>query len=457
MNVRTVGDRELRLHLVLAGAYFGLNAVLLSLIPVRAGFLTTAPSTASLLLVFYTGVGILTDGAVGKAAQRYGTKVLILLGTGIAVVGVYRVLLAGGLISLAFGAATLGIASSFLATPILGGVAEHGGERQLKAQGINAIAQRGGALVAALFLGQIFAKGHDYRVDLALVLLLLALALPALLLKPANREFVPASRQKKNSGRAMIQTVASSRLLIAGLVANAAVPLLIIFGSSFFPLVLVQLVHADLLVPCLIGREVIAIGAAFVGGRLRTRERLSTYWVITCFVGAIGMVLVLVVDSPVWIVILFALHGTAIGLGIIVNNTRIYDGTTAENRMYGFAAGSIVSRVSSLLFPLAFGYALGLSLLWAIMVFAIILILLAAAYWRIGRGPGSPIDPTAAARPGGELPEQPHLKSTAGGGRAICAGSSKVRRARGCPVVGSYRLAAGATTLHRVIPIHPPL
>jgi hypothetical protein len=57
---------------------------------------------------------------------------------------------------------------------------------------------------------------------------------------------------------------------------------------------------------------------------------------------------------------LFAVHGVAIGFGIAIANIHVADATTGPQRVFGFAAVAIASRVVNLLVPLLLGAVLTL-------------------------------------------------------------------------------------------------
>lgn len=369
--------------MILAACYFGFFTLLLTVIPITATQLGGSSVVAGISLALFSGIGIVADGQVGRVVRRWGIRYVLIGGVVVAALGMTMLFLAVNLVMLFIASVITGIATAFLVNPILGGMATNAGEQQIRAQAENAMAQRGGALISALFLNGILKEGGGGRVIVVvLVALLLVLGSAGFMLDkspkppPPVAGPVPATHPDR-----MVTLVKSSRGLRSGLLVNLTLPLLIIFGSSFFPLILVRLEHAELLVTCLVSRELVALGAALVARRFRERRYLHLVWRTAIVLGVAGIVGAVMSSSPLVTVLLFSLHGAAISLGIMTLNVRIYDSTTPKNRMLGFGLASIVGRVANLVFPILLGYAFGISTIGILLVFAGLMLVVMLFQW----------------------------------------------------------------------------
>lgn len=359
-------------YITLSALCFGYQALLLSFLPIVALDLGGSTAYAGLLVSLFAGIGMLSDSRIGRVVYRYGVRTTVLIGTGLAVAGLGFLFASANLQLLTTAAAIAGISTSFQITPILGGLSTHAGENQVRAQGTNSIVQRSGALIAALFLnGLLEDREHYDTVYVALSLIVLLLVLSCLALPRSSGVDQERLRTGLSSPQpGVLSVVQSSRPLRAALVFSVTGPLMTVFGSSFIPLFLLQLMHPALLVPCLVGREAVAIMTAAMAKWLNRREALVPVWEGLSVLGITGVFAALSVGPAPLIVMLFSLHGACIGAGIIIGNTSIYDATSEANRMYAFAAGSIVSRTTGLLFPVLLGVAVGESIHLAALIVA---------------------------------------------------------------------------------------
>lgn len=361
---KQVWTRQLRIYLVLATSYFGLYALLLTLVPSWAARLGGSSFDAGVLLAVLPATGLVGDSIVGRAATRFGARAVILFALVSTVVGALVLFAATNYGTLILATAILGVSLSLMMTPILGGLSSHAGENQIRAQSTNAGWQRAGGLFAALFLLNVLSPSGQYLVLAATVLLIATLVVTALLLppgKPVPRPQPANAHQRPPREQSLIRLVKSSRFLQGGLIINVATPLLVIMGSSFFPLVLLDMMRPDLLTACLAARELMAIACAYAIRNVSKRAKLDKLWATTVAVGVCGLFALSFVDSAILIVLLFSLHGAAISSGIVLNNVRIYDGSTASNRLYGYAANGMVMRGASLVLPLVLGMSLNVS------------------------------------------------------------------------------------------------
>lgn len=67
----------------------------------------------------------------------------------------------------------------------------------------------------------------------------------------------------------------------------------------------------------------------------------------------------------------------------MMGNVCIYDATTVGTRFYGFAAASIVSRLSGWGFPVVVGFAFNVSVLAASIVFVSVMLMVLVVFSAI--------------------------------------------------------------------------
>lgn len=380
--------RELRLYLALAACYFGLYSLFLTVVPSWANRYGIGSVQAGVLVAVIAATGLMGDSVVARINARFGSRNVILTGIGIMSVASALLVVAAGFAMFIMSTVLLGLALAMMLSPILSGLSSHAGEDQLPAQSTNASWQRLGALVTSLFLLNALSTSNRFLVVIAMSLLLGVLLVLALLLRPRDRDQLGSSAAESLPRASIACLVGTSHHLQAGLISNASTALLVIIGSSFFPLVLIALHKPGLLTAGLVGREVLAIAAALVVRRIPTRTSLGRFWLLTAVVGAIGLVVFPFVESDIVLILAFSLHGAAVGSGIVLGNAKIYDGTTQLNRIQGFAASAMLGRIASIIFPLLLGLALGISTGLAMATTAVIVGVAVILYLRLARNYG---------------------------------------------------------------------
>lgn len=362
---------------LMAAAYFGLYGFLLTVMPIIALQHGRTSVEASVLVASLAVVGFVGDLTVSALSARAGKSVAILAGALLIAGGMTLALTFGGFISLLGATGVIGLGLAYIVTPVLGGLSTRAGRNQVRAQAINAVVQRAGALGLGLFLGLAVTEVSAIIAIVAAALVTLILGAALVYREDAKRDVV-ATNHPAPAVPAWAPVLRSSDVRRA-LVVNAATPIWIIAGSSLFPLVLLALGRAELLVPAIIAREVVAMITALSVARTRSRKVLFIAWTASMVVGAAGFLLATAASSDVLIVALFALHGACIALGIVFANVLFYDGTTDGSRLIAFSFGSMSSRTAALLFPLAFGVALIISPQSAAVATAAIIVLLSLA------------------------------------------------------------------------------
>lgn len=360
-RVARQSKRDLRLYLALAACCFGLYSLFLTVVPTWAIQHGSESGQAGVLVAIIAAAALVGDALVGRVSAGLGRRCTILIGTGIATMACALLITASTFALFLTAAVGVGLAVAMLMSPTLSGLATRAGESQIAAQSVNAGWQRFGALVTALFLMNVLSGSNRVLVVIAMGLLVAALLVLTLLLAPETRG---TRRTEDGAARRRFGTVRrlrSSALLRGGLVVNATTGVLVMVGASFFPLVLVALHKPNLLMAGLVAREILSIVAALAFCRWVSRIGLSRFWMATVTIGAAGLLAFPFVHSEPILVLLFALHGAAVGAGIVLGNVLIYDGTTEITRTHGFAVSAMAGRVVTSVIPLVLGAVLAAS------------------------------------------------------------------------------------------------
>lgn len=378
--------RRLRLYLLLAAAMSGLYSVVLTLVPGRVVLYEAGAAGAGLLLALLALGGLAVDVIVGRLVARFGARAVLWSGILVLAAGASLLFAVRHMASLVGSVAALGIGLGLLGAPILGGLASAAAENQVKAQALNAVWQRIGGLVAAVFLARVLVSADDWLAAGAVALLLVTLAAATASLRRTDQGQTGragAGEEVRRPADRLVATVRGSPLLGAGVTMNVATAILLIVGSSFYPLVLVEMRMPELLVPGLVGREALGIVAVVAARVIGDRARLDRLWVGCAVVGTATLLAMPLVSAPLAVVVLFSLQGPATSLAILLGNVRTFDGTTPHNRLIGYAACMVSMRVSSIAVPLVLGLVVEVSAHLAMAVAGLGLLAVVVAYVRL--------------------------------------------------------------------------
>jgi hypothetical protein len=122
-------------------------------------FLRTAARSSGLgslgvgvVIAAFTGIGVLTDLPASELANRAGVPVAMLAGCALTAAGTAFFLAGPRAWAVLAGALVLGVGTSFLMNPILGGLSNLAGDNQLGWQLANVCVQRAGGLIAIIAL-----------------------------------------------------------------------------------------------------------------------------------------------------------------------------------------------------------------------------------------------------------------------------------------------------------------
>ncbi len=187
-------------YIALAGLFFGVNTAELLFLPAAARAAGLGSLGVGIVIAAFTGVGVLTDLPGGELANRRGVPAAMLVGCALTVAGT-AFFLPGPRVGLILaGALVLGVGTSFLMNPILGGLSSLAGDRQLTWQLANVCVQRAGGLVAIIALTAGGERGPVAPGAWAAVAGSAAIAVIAitLALRPAR----PRPRRPASAGRA---------------------------------------------------------------------------------------------------------------------------------------------------------------------------------------------------------------------------------------------------------------
>ncbi len=366
---------------VMAGAYFGLYSFLLTVVPTLAVQHGRSDAEASVLVAVMALVGFVGDVTISRVSRRIGAGRVVVGGAVIAASGLSLTAIASGLVPLVVASALIGLGLPYLATPVLGGLSTRAGSgHQVRAQAVNAIVQRGGALALSLSLGSVMTNAGLMLAVAAAAFAVLAIGGMLMHREQAGRVAPGDGGSAARTARPITwRSLARRPEVCEGLFVNAAIPLWIVAGSSLFPLMLLTEGDPDLLVPAIVAREVLSLVVAAAVARVVSRRLLRGLWVSAMVVGAVGFSLTPSVGHPILIVICFALHGSCIGLGIVLANTLFHDGTNRRERLVAFAMGSMSARATALAFPLLCAAALAESVTAAAVLPAIVAAVLCIA------------------------------------------------------------------------------
>lgn len=345
----------LRLTLI-AGLYFGLHAVSLTVIPESLRAAGQTPTIMGLAVAIYIAAGMILDIPLSRFAQRISLKASLIAGAlGTAVLLPLYVFIAdtsAPLWAALMLTSLLGAGSSALQGPVLGGLASAAGPRsQLKAQAMNATVQRAGGLGASVIIG-LWLPG-DALLTIAFIGGVGSIA-AAILSLGVVQQAAPSS-----AGLESLNNRCSSinRNIGSALIGNIIIQTLLIVGYSFFPTYIDYLDFGSSLGWLLGVREGGAVFAAILvlllsGRRVRT---LRLIFLVLLSLTTLGL-LALPTLSFSLVLIVFVLQGTVIGVGIVLFNIHIFIGSKESNRITIYGITSAVGRLSGVLLPLLAGY-----------------------------------------------------------------------------------------------------
>lgn len=329
--------------------------LIMVLVPLAAHNLHLDGVVVGVLVAVPSMVQIATTLPAGAACDRFGRRPLLAVGGAVASSGALILVVSNGLPALVAGSALYGAGSSLASSAALTALAEQPPHRIARVQGLNAAAQRGGALVAAL----IVTAGVGTSGTLGFVPVLMATALLGGLAVWARSGGVGRSGgawlgPSFRRGGALL--VRRSEIQVSALY-SVLMSLLLTVGTSFTPLMLVRDFHAD---PAVAGALLVArdLGAALISpamGWWAQRvgpQRMQAAGLAAGLVGLAGML----VAPPGWALFAcFACQGVALAGSLVCTNLWGARGSRPTERALALATGGYVGRIASFAVPVLLG------------------------------------------------------------------------------------------------------
>lgn len=368
------------LYTGLAGLFFGVNTAQLLFLPTAARTAGLGSLGVGVVIAVFTGVGVLTDLPASELANRQGVPLAMLLGCALTVMGTAFFLTGHRAWSVLAGALVLGVGTSFLMNPILGGLSNLAGDNQLAWQLANVCVQRAGGLIAIIALTAGGVSGPVPQGAWASVAGTAVIAVIALRLRPGDRAARrpgPASADIAHPpdpatppdpvpppGRLLSRAVAvvrDSREAASGVALELVIPAMLVFGFSFLPQLRAGLHGALSAATMLITREAAGLAVVAFAVLVLRPKRIAGIVGAALALGAVTMPLLAYSAAPAARLVAMGANGAVITVGIVAANLHVYLGTTPATRMYGFALSGIVSRISGIVFPILYGWSAGYS------------------------------------------------------------------------------------------------
>ncbi|HEX5288508.1 MAG TPA: MFS transporter [Streptosporangiaceae bacterium] len=364
------------LYTGLAGLFFGVNTAQLLFLPTAARAAGLGSLGVGVVIAVFTGIGVLTDLPASELANRHGVPVAMLAGCALTAAGTAFFLAGPRAWAVLAGALVLGVGTSFLMNPILGGLSNLAGDNQLNWQLANVCVQRAGGLIAiiALTAGGVSGpvpQGAWASVAGTAVIAVIALRLrlrprdPAAL---APEDAAPEDAAPEDAGpppgRLLPRAVAvvrDSREAASGVALELVIPAMLVFGFSFLPQLRAGLHGALSAGTMLITREAAGLAVVTLAVLVLRPRRIGGIVGAALVLGAATMPLLAYSASPAARLVAMGANGAVITVGIVAANLHVYLGTTPATRMYGFALSGIVSRISGIVFPILYGWSAGYS------------------------------------------------------------------------------------------------
>ncbi|OOG53201.1 hypothetical protein [Polaromonas sp. C04] len=377
--------RVIGTYLTLSMGCFGLYTLMLSLTPIIGMSNGLSSLHVGLLTAVLTGLGLFTDLPLAHIARQRGTRFIILSGTlclsisccllYASAVGVNTRM---NILLLVVATAVAAFGFSCLIAPLLGGIATQAKGAQVPVQVVNAIVQRIGAFAASLFIGYLFYTnelwmGACVALLISIMMIFLTRSLPLVLVQPSGNS--ANARQQFASIRGSISNGVKKSIY-----ASASVQAYLVAGYAFFPTVMSANGLEGSVGSALTVREVVSISSVILVGTIFSRDSLSKYWVASAWVGALTLVAAPFMTDPLTAIVLFSIHGAALGIGIVLGNVHAYFGTTLETRAYGFASVVMSTRLTGVILPIVLGAALEVSVRAFSMTVLLYLMASAALY-----------------------------------------------------------------------------
>lgn len=339
-------------------SYFVAFSIILTMLPFAARAVRMPATAVGAVLAILGGAGLVLDPLTGALANKIGRPALVAIGGIVGTLGSLGLARELDPLTVTIYALFAAIATSCIVNPALSALSEQRGPQPARVQGSNATVQRLGSLVAAATLALLLTERDLVSLQLIVAGGYLAVAACACLITSDGR--VPASSLTWASVRTAYAssytlTLKSPGVAHAALV-NCSLAIFFLVGSSFYPILAVDEGHGSIYVGTALGlRDLLAVAAGLSFPLVSQRFGIRATWIWTASLGLLTLGGSIMTSSMLLGAALFSVHGAAIGFGIAIANTHIADATTDQQRIFGFAAVAIASRVVNLLVPLLLG------------------------------------------------------------------------------------------------------
>ena len=375
---------EAREVLVALGCYFFLLNLMQSAVSLRGAALHVQGAAFGLLLALCSGgFGILTDLGFAAYADARGRHQIVLGAFALTLCTAMLLFDEKSVALLWLAAVSFGMISSALGNPLLallsGRVSR---QRQARLQGINGSVQRFGALIAAGFVGLSLALHTPAGLAGGLVAGA-AVGLGALW---TDRKSNPGGASAAGSARLRevlrqgyvrgLRMLRNRRIIIASMI-NIGINMIFLETNSFIPLLHGKGASALVVSGSLAARDVLAVFAGLAiarGNHDVSAAAIVVLALATSALAAIGMGLCVHFSVTPMLVLLSAVQGIAVGVGIAATNLYTISATVDEERTVGMAASIIGMRAALIIVPLLAGTVLSArGLAWVFYLFGVVL------------------------------------------------------------------------------------
>jgi hypothetical protein len=404
--------RSLAGLLALLFSYFAVFSLVLTVLPFSAEAAAMPPVAVGAVLAVFGGLGLVVEPVVGALANRVGRRAVIRVGGMVGAAGALVPAVRLDEATVLVFALSASVAACCIVNPALSALSAQGDDRQARIQGVNAAVQRLGSLLAAGALALLLTEERLPALHVLAAVCYLAVAACAGAIAPPVHDGPPRGRAGLRTAYSRSYSLALTSPGIArGALVNAGLTLFFLLGSSFYPLLVLERGDGPGYVGLALGmRDAVAVVAGPFFAAACRRFTLRRVWPAAAAVGLATLLGSVLVEAPLASGLLFAGHGAAIGLGIAATNLHVTEATTERQRVFGFAATSLASRLVNLVVPLALGSVLGFaSVGWAMGVGLACGTAALAAYLAVGR---------SRTRPAAEVDRLEVLSTSVAEGRA---------------------------------------
>jgi MFS family permease len=351
--------------LVALGCFFFLANLMQSAVSLRANDLHVRGLELGVALALCSGgLGIVTDIGFAAFADARGRGKLVACGFGGALCSAALLFFDRSVLLLWVAAVLFGFSGSAMGNSLLALLSGRATDwRQARLQGINGSVQRLGALVGAGIVG-ISLASHSVEGLAGALVAGAALGLVAVLADvrstATTERAVPARRLRGMVGDGYVRglkMLRQRRIVVASLI-NIGLNVVFLETNSFIPLLHGHGASAIVVSGAIAARDVFAVtcGLIIAYGSYDVSAGVVVVAVLAdAALAALGMGLSVHFALTGLVVLLSALQGVAVGVGIAATNLYTISATADEDRSVGMAASILGTRAALIAVPLIAG------------------------------------------------------------------------------------------------------